>query len=82
MRSRSPKALSSLVWYNPTLAGRGVLEEGTMERRDNPLITGITTATVAGLSAAVLLVIVGGALLLCVLLTAACILVAGSSTGP
>ena len=53
-----------------------------MERRDNPLITGITTATVAGLSAAVLLAIIGGILLLCVLLTAACILVAGSGTRP
>ncbi len=53
-----------------------------MERRDNPLITGLTTATVAGLSAAVLLVILGGVLLLCVLLAAACVLFAGSATGP
>ncbi len=53
-----------------------------MERRDNPLITGLTTATVAGLSAAVLLAIIGGVVLLCVLLTAACILVAGMLRRP
>ncbi len=53
-----------------------------MERRDNPLITGLMTATVAGLSAAVLLVILGGVVLLCVLLTAACILFAGAGTSP
>ena len=53
-----------------------------MERRDNPLITGITTATVAGLSAAVLLAIIGGILLLCVVLTVACVLFVGFGTGP
>ncbi len=53
-----------------------------MDRRDNPLITGLTTATVAGLSAAVLLVILGGVVLLCVLVTAACILFAGAGTSP
>ena len=48
-----------------------------MERRDNPLITGITTATMARPSVAAPLVVIGA-----VLPTAACVLFARLGTRP